>query len=484
MKHKLTDVEISAGWDRLTFFPHPILQLLQHEFRTVNVLYNSFEDQDSGIALVQQITSEADFAMFGDRLVEELLAWREEVSPSMRRLCREKCQRMGEEWSSSREPDSSRAAFEFEEIVRNDPYHALEVAKRKCKQLKKSDNPATRAEKEQAALTKYAYELGLVVQEAGLPVCRYIERLQDPDKAWNRLFGARRANTLRNRVRAWHRFRDWLVATHNRVWPDSAIDLINYVEEARLETPAKSLPGELQASLVVLETCGRVNEGDHLSRDQLWLQHLASWRVEAETGMRPPKSAQPYTVAMIISLELSVLDVEISFYQRLISWVILLSSWASMRLDDVQSILPQSMKLSRRGLTVRLARTKTTGPGKLHGQCHAYVNSRCSITGLDWLTEGFLLWQADTLCYPRDYLVPHPSADMVRYSQEAFGTTSPSQHGQDDNSKAWHTQVGGRCVASEQTYAFGTRADGKILDWTQCKAFYASHHGCYRLPQS
>ena len=56
---------------------------------------------------------------------------------------------------------------------------------------------------------------------------------------------------------------------------------------------------------------------------------------------------------------------------------------ASMRLDDVQSILPQSMKLSRRGLTVRLARTKTTGPGKLHGQCHAYVNSRCSITGLD-----------------------------------------------------------------------------------------------------
>ena len=125
------------------------------------------------------------------------------------------------------------------------------MAKRKCKHLKKSDNPATRAEKEQAALTKYAYELGLVVQEAGLPVCRYIQRLLDPEKAWNRLFGARRANTLRNRVRAWRRFRGWLVATHNRVWPDSAIDLINYVEEARMESPAKSLPGKLQASLVV-----------------------------------------------------------------------------------------------------------------------------------------------------------------------------------------------------------------------------------------
>ena len=158
-------------------------------------------------------------------------------------------------------------------------------------------------------------------------MCRYIERLQDPDKAWNRLFGARRANTLRNRVRAWHRFRDWLVATHNRVWPDSAIDLINYVEEARLETPAKSLPGELQASLVVLETCGESMRGIISPVISCGCNTWRVGEVEAETGMRPPKSAQPYTVAMIISLELSVLDVEISFYQRLISWVILLSSW-------------------------------------------------------------------------------------------------------------------------------------------------------------
>ena len=103
MRHKLTDVEVSDGWDRLTFFPHPVLQLLQHEFRSVSVLYNSFEDRDSGIALVKQITSEADFATLGERLADELIAWREEVRPVMRRLCREKCQRMGEEWSSSRE---------------------------------------------------------------------------------------------------------------------------------------------------------------------------------------------------------------------------------------------------------------------------------------------------------------------------------------------------------------------------------------------
>ena len=157
--------------------------------------------------------------------------------------------------------------------------------------------------------------------------------------------------------------------------------------------------------------------------------------MEDETGARPPKSAQPFTTALILSLELSVLDLEVSFYQRLISWVILIASWASMRLDDIQCVLPQSLKLSRRGLTVRLARTKTTGPGKLHGQCHAFVNSCCSLTGLDWLTEGFLFWQADSLCYPRDYLVPHPTADwsgirkkppalanMVRMTIQRLGT--------------------------------------------------------------
>ena len=61
---------------------------------------------------------------------------------------------------------------------------------------------------------------------------------------------------------------------------------------------------------------------------------------------------------MISSLELTVLDDEQPCYQRLISWVVLVASWALMC-----SVYYLSLKLSRRGLTVRLARTKLLDRG-------------------------------------------------------------------------------------------------------------------------
>ena len=351
--------------------------------------------------LLIQVLSEASWQATGDRMLAELMEWRTQMKPKVRCMQKSRCQQMSETLAVKHGTDASRAAIEFEDIIKNDPFHALEVAKRKCKMLKKSTSGTTRAEKEAASLAKYTAALGAVVQEAKLPVCRYIEQLHDPDRAWARMFGARRSNTLRNRLRAWNRFRGWLLATYYRVWPVSAVDLINYVEEVRGDSGSRSLPGELQAALVVLESCGRVPEGERISRDQLWLQHQASWRVEAETGAAPVKSARPYTLAVMLALELAVMDVEYSFYMRLLCWVILL--------DDVQCILPQRLKLSRRGLTVGLARTKTTGPGKLHGQCHVFVNRCCCLSGEDWMLEGFSFWGLEQMWYPRDYLVPHPT---------------------------------------------------------------------------
>ena len=131
-------------------------------FRQWVCFKSSFDDRDSALALVKQVTSEPFSTNLGDRLADELLSWREEVTPMMRRLRKQKCQRMGR---VELKPGTRffRAAWEFEEIVRNDPFHALEVAKRKCKQLKKLDHYVTRAEKEQAALTKCSCELSVIV---------------------------------------------------------------------------------------------------------------------------------------------------------------------------------------------------------------------------------------------------------------------------------------------------------------------------------
>ena len=409
MKHKFPGEDEDWGWHTLGFLPHGVLQRLKVEFVTIDVFYNAFDDVDGARELLIQVLSEASWQATGDRLLAELVQWRTQVHPKVRRVRKIRCQQMSETLAIQQDSDATRAATEFEDIIKNDPFHALEVAKRKCKMLKKSTTGTTRAEKEAASLEKYTAALGAVVQEAHLPVCRYIDQLHDPNRAWARLFGARRSNTLRNRLRAWNRFRGWLLATYYRVWPLSAVDLINYVEEVRGDSGSRSLPGELQAALVVLETCGRVPEGERISRDQLWLQHQASWRVESETGAAPVKSARPYTLAVMLALELAVMDMEYSFYMRLICWTVLLAAWGTMRMDDVQCVLPQSLKLSRRGLTLRLARTKTTGPGKLHGQCHVFVNRCCCLSGEDWMSEGFRFWELEQLCYPRDYLIPHPT---------------------------------------------------------------------------
>ena len=45
--------------------------------------------------------------------------------------------------------------------------------------------------------------------------------------------------------------------------------------------------------------------------------------------------------------------------------------------------------LSNRGLTLRMARTKTTGGAKLHGPICAFVARDITISGYDWLIEGF-----------------------------------------------------------------------------------------------
>ena len=82
-----------------------------------------------------------------------------------------------------------------------------------------------------------------------------------------------------------------------------------------------------------------------------------------------------------------------------------------MRVDDIQCVMPETMRLSPRGFSVRMSHTKTTGPGKIHGQVHAFVHRSITLTGHDWMEEGLQLLRHESAIFPRDYLVPAPTAD-------------------------------------------------------------------------
>ena len=96
-----------------------------------------------------------------------------------------------------------------------------------------------------------------------------------------------------------------------------------------------------------------------MNRDQLWRSHISAWKVELDGRGEPTGPAHPFSVAILIALELVVGDTDQSCYKRLISWTMLLGVWGCMRTDDIQSVAPESVRVSTRGLSMRLSRPKT-----------------------------------------------------------------------------------------------------------------------------
>ena len=80
--------------------------------------------------------------------------------------------------------------------------------------------------------------------------------------------------------------------------------------------------------------------------------------------------------------------------------------------------MPETMRLSPRGFSLKMARTKTTGPGKIHGQIHVFVHRSVTLTGHDWIEEGMQLFRSDTAVFPRDYLVPAPTGNWQAMSKK------------------------------------------------------------------
>ena len=302
--------------------------------------------------------------------------------------------------------------------MQSEPKYALEVAKKAVKACKADRSGGGRAEAEAAERKRFAFELSVIIKEACLPVTYQIEQLDNQNIAWERVFGSRRAKTLRNRFRAWNKYRMWLVAAVGAVWPRDIRDLVNYVEEMLQVGAPMSLHGELQASLSLLEQVGRVPDAKQLSRDVTWKSHLSAWDVEQEKGSRPRGSAPPFTVAMLIALEITVCNTDIEFYRRVLAWVMLVSTWACLRVDDVQRVAPESLRLSSRGFSMRMARTKTTGPGKVFGQIFAFVRRNLSLTGKDWLFDGMELFKHDSVGFPGDYLIPAPCENWTAFRRK------------------------------------------------------------------
>eukprot|EP00435_Cladocopium_sp_Y103_P076253 s462_g84.t1 len=218
----------------------------------------------------------------------------------------------------------------------------------------------------------------------------------------------KRSNTLKNRYKSCRPFEVWLELHRGRKYPLSCKDVIDYMQFRVDDNCGKSVPESFSTALHLIETLGRVPVDEQISKDPLWLGHIKSWTAEISADSEPRKPAEMYTIAMILSLELTVEDESQPIFCRALSRVVLVMVWASLRCDDVQVILPHRSILTNFGLKVVMGKTKTSGPDKPQKEVSAFVYRTVSLSGVDWLGIGYKIWESDLFSYRRDYLVMEP----------------------------------------------------------------------------
>ena len=164
-----------------------------------------------------------------------------------------------------------------------------------------------------------------------------------------------------------------------------------------------------QAALAVLEQTGKVPEPERYSKDNTWLSQLSSLTSDLKAAAPPTRQAPMLSVAMIVSLELRVVKTDETPFERAMSWVALVAVFASMRIDDLQGVLPKSMTLTDAGFRAILGRTKTTRSDRRNHEVPIFIHRSASLAGVAWLEEGFKLWKSFETA--RDFLVPIWNAD-------------------------------------------------------------------------
>eukprot|EP00435_Cladocopium_sp_Y103_P067642 s272_g30.t1 len=300
---------------------------------------------------------------------------------------------------------------EFTRLTQTSALCILEMHAKRRQRKYKEDPADARARRFETERKKYAWLLAQVIIQAKLPVVELIQVLDDPQSGWVRIFAARRGNALKNRYKSWKPFEMWLEWNRGYLYPRGVKDAIDFMQHRVNDGCGRTIPEGLQASLSLIEQLGRVPEDVRISEDVLWKGHVKSWTAELAEDAPPKKPAEMYTVAVVLALELTVVDETEMLFTRALAWVTLCMVWGAMRCDDVQAVLPHRMLLSNYGLRLVLGKSKTSGPDKPQKEVSVHVCRTISLSGSDWLKTGYDIWSEDPFVFRRDYLVMEPNKD-------------------------------------------------------------------------
>lgn len=385
-----------------------ISEVLALDFTNLQVLHEALEQPGGLVALADYVASR-----LGEEQVliaRDLRQFKEHSSRDMQRERRMMCQRLVRPRLEEPEIKAGDLQDTFEGLLKKEALPMRQVRKTRLSQnlTLEVGNPLQVAEEERM---RWAMTLSQFIVAAELPVVDMVRESEDQQKSWGRIFGSRRAKTLRNRASTWKRYYIWLLLNRARHWPVKIGDVVDYLEGRIEDGCGPAAPQGLMGALALLEVVGRVEERKKLSKDRTLLDCIKNMQMELQLVAPPKRPARPYLIGAIIGLELLVCSEDYCNYTRLIGWVMLLMCWMVLRADDVQWIDPARMHISGTEVRMILRRTKTTGPGRRAVEVPAYVARDASLAGEDWLGQGWNLFHSAAFQNDRDYFLPGPNKD-------------------------------------------------------------------------
>ena len=266
------------------------------------------------------------------------------------------------------------------------------------------------------------------IRGAGLPVLQLVQAGDHDSQVWSRIFGSRRAKTLRNRARTWRVFHLWISLTKGYSWPRSILEVSDYLELRISEGCGASVPRDLMSSLALLETVGRVSAAECLSKDATLNSMVRSMEEDLERGAPPKRPAKLCTVAMLIAMEICVCADSMAPFLRILAWTGLLMHWCTLRTDDVQWLDVGRLVFTDNGLSMILRRSKTTGPGKKAREVPVYVARTLSLSGKDWLRIGLEIFWRPEFFWERSYFLASPARDYLSCNRKFLSPEQLSAH--------------------------------------------------------
>ena len=152
--------------------------------------------------------------------------------------------------------------------------------------------------------------------------------------------------------------------------------------------------------------------GDHASL-KMQLKELSMRTSKAKTGAK--REAPQYLTSMIRSMEKLVVGDGLAYW-RAYAWLKLLTIWSLVRGEDSTWLDARTLVYEEGlGISGKLSRTKTTGPGKKVKTREVHVCSRAYVAEPGWLKAGWEIWQRAPT--DREHFTLLPTMDYKEFRQ-------------------------------------------------------------------